>query len=193
MKKIIFSFLILAFNLNAGIHQEGIFDYKVDRLQGHALEVAKSISATGVLKKKSNGYYYLDISNEYITKIFPILILDGHLRPTDSFGSEEGAHITVVTDGEKCEGLEAEVGKEFTFEVLEFRTVTALKSYAIGPGSYHTGDRWMIAVQSPELEELRMKYGLQPLVNRHDFHISIGFEVPFNRINNFGTTPKPQR
>lgn len=188
MKRLVVLLVFLAFNLQAGIHQEGVRDYSVDQLQTHVLEIAKGLPNKGILKRKSNGYVYLDITNEYITKIFPNLILDGHLRPTDSFGSEEGAHISVISEMEKCAGIEEELGKEFTFQVKEFRTIRVRKQ--VGSISTWTGDRWMIAVESEELEELRMRYGLTPLVNQHDFHISIGFEIPFGRIYNFGEVPR---
>lgn len=184
--------LILAFSatpLMAGINQQAICDYQVDHKQAHVLEIAKSLPNRGILKKKPNGYIYLDIPNDYIFKIFPYLILDGHLRPTNSFGAEEGAHITVITDTENCL-IEEEIGQEFSFEVKELRFVESWKTSGIyGQYRHHTGDRWMIAVESPELEELRIRYGLLPLIEEHDFHISIGFEVPFNRINNFGERP----
>ncbi len=190
MRKIFLLIICFSFNLHAGIYQQAVSDYKIDNKQNHVLEIAKSLPAVGVLKMKSNGYVYLDISNEYITKIFPNLILDGHLRPTTSFGSEEGAHITVFMETENYSGLEQEIGKEFTFEVKELRTVETWKTTGLyNTYKHHTGDRWIIAVESSELEELRMRNGLSPLIDQHDFHISIGFEVPFNRINNFGERP----
>lgn len=189
MKKILALLIWLSCGLDAGIYQEAVCDYKVDQKQGHVLDIAQALPKTGVLKRKPNGYVYLDITNEYITKIFPNLILDGHLRPTDSFGSEEGAHISVITDKENYSGIEEEIGKEFSFEVKELRFVECIKILGLGREEIHTGDRWMIAIESTELEELRMRCGLPPLIEKHDFHISIGFEVPFNRINNFGERP----
>lgn len=192
MKILLIILTSLTFSLHAGINEQSLLDYKVDDKQTHVLEIAKSLPAIGVLKKKSNGYVYLDISNEYITKIFPNLILDGHLRPTASFGSEEGAHITVIKETENYSGIENEIDKEFTFEIKELRFVESWQTSKYGSFSHHIGNRWVIAVESSELEELRMRYGLSPLIEQHDFHISIGFEVPFDRINNFGERP-PQK
>ncbi len=191
MKKILILLFSLSATLHAAIYQQANADYKVDHTQNHVLEITTSLPQVGVLKMKSNGYVYLDVTNEYITKTFPNLILDGHLRPTTSFSEEEGAHITVVTDQEKCTGLEEVIGKEFQFEVKELRILPSYKAVYVGyrTEQHHTGDRWIIAVESQELEELRMKLGLPPLVNGHDFHITIGFEVPFARINNFGERP----
>ena len=190
MKKILFLLFFISLNVHGGINQQTVIDYEVDHKQSHVLEIANSLPHVGTLKQKSNGYVYLDISNEYITKIFPNLILDGHLRPTASFGSEEGAHITIIKETENSSEIEDKIGKQFTFEVKELRTVRSMKpsNYMGKPPSY-MGDRWVIAVESAELEELRMNCGLSPLVNQHDFHISIGFEVPYERINNFGERP----
>lgn len=185
---ILFKFLIFITCITT--HLYAASDYIVDQHQTHVLEIAQSLPQMGVLKKKSNGYIYLDITNEYVTKIFPNLILDGYLRPTASFESEEGAHITVMKETENCPGIEKEMGREFFFVVKELRKVPSFKKGGWnGQTSYHTGDRWMLAVEAPELEELRRCYGLSPLVDQHDFHISIGFEVPFSRINNFGERP----
>ena len=193
MRKFLLILCFVTINLQAAIYQTAVVDYEIDHKQGHVLEIAKALPQIGVLRKKSNGYVYLDVSNEYITKIFPNLILDGHLRPTDSFGSEEGAHITVCKESEDSSEIEAEIGKEFVFEVRELRTIASFKTTGVGYGGkvikYHTGDRWLIAIESPELEELRERCGLSPLIDDHDFHITIGFEVPFERINNFGERP----
>lgn len=189
MKRFFFVLTFSSMSLAAGLNQPAIQDYKIDEKQTHVLEIARSLPAIGVLKQKPNGYVYLDISNEYITKIFPNLILDGFLRPTDSFGSEEGAHISVISDKEESANIEDLLGKEFTFEVKELRFVESWNTGKYGTMMNHTGNRWMIAVEAPELEQLRMQAGLTPLMDGHDFHISIGFEVPFERINNFGKRP----
>ena len=37
---------------------------------------------------------------------------------------------------------------------------------------------WLIAVAAPELEKLRESYGLSSKLKNHDFHITIGTQVP---------------
>jgi len=164
LKIFFYIFLIgITFSLSAGIHEEAVQDYQIDTTQKHVLEIAKSLSVTGVLKIKDNGYVYLDVSNEFITKLFPNLILDGHLRPTHSFGEEEGAHITVVKDTENAVGIENEIGKVFTFTIKELRTITSSGEMQTGPFSFtkvDTGYRWVLAVESQDLEELRINCGL---------------------------------
>jgi hypothetical protein len=194
-KNVILSSILMCaviFSLTSGVYEEPVKDFDVDRNQTHVLEIAKTLPMTGILKMKSNGYVYLDVSNDYITKLFPNLILDGHLRPTNSFGKEEGSHITVVKDTENAEGIENEIGNSYTFQVKELRVITSWGPLQTNPyrcTDVVTGYRWLLAVESEELEELRINYGLSPLIDRHDFHITIGFEVPFRRINNFGQVP----
>ncbi len=194
-KNIFFSLIFTCtavFSLSSGIHEEPVKDFNIDQTQAHVLEIAKTLPMTGVLKMKGNGYVYLDVSNDYLTKLFPNLILDGHLRPTNSFGKEEGAHITVVKDTEIAEGIENDIGNSYTFQVTELRVITSWGQLKSSPNNYIdvvTGYRWVLAVESEELEKLRVDYGLSPLIDRHDFHITIGFEIPFKRINNFGQVP----
>jgi hypothetical protein len=59
----------------------------------------------------------------------------------------------------------------YTFTVMELRTVKL-------QNGKKTQKLWLIAVAAPELENLRTKYGLQPLLKGHDFHITLGTQVP---------------
>lgn len=64
-----------------------------------------------------------------------------------------------------------ELGQEFTFTVIELRTVKLNKDNKIKK-------LWLLAVDAPELEKLRESYGLSPRLKGHDFHITIGTQVP---------------
>ncbi len=37
---------------------------------------------------------------------------------------------------------------------------------------------WLLAVAAPDLEKLRESYGLSSKLKNHDFHITIGTQVP---------------
>jgi len=37
---------------------------------------------------------------------------------------------------------------------------------------------WLLAVAAPELEKLRESYGLSSRLKNHDFHITIGTQIP---------------
>jgi hypothetical protein len=53
---------------------------------------------SGVIKSTENGYIYVDIDDEFIHKLFPLLSLD-HIQMPDYFSEEKnyiGAHISLV-------------------------------------------------------------------------------------------------
>lgn len=64
-----------------------------------------------------------------------------------------------------------ELGQEFTFNVIEIRTVKFNKNNK-------AKKLWLLAVTAPELEKLRENYGLSSKLKNHDFHITIGTQVP---------------
>ncbi len=64
-----------------------------------------------------------------------------------------------------------ELGEKFSFSVQDIRSFTL-----------HTRDGWkklwVISVSAPELEALRENYGCSPKLKGHDFHITLGKQVP---------------
>lgn len=155
--------LILAFSpLAAKI------DYQVQN-QTVALKKAQSLSTTGILKQKENGFVYLDVSNEFITAILPLLDHQGEIFARPTAIRSIGAHISVFDEGEKI--MPKELGKSFSFSVNEIRNFTL-----------HTRDGlkklWVIAIESPELEQLREKYGVTAKLKGYDFHITLGKQMP---------------
>jgi hypothetical protein len=64
-----------------------------------------------------------------------------------------------------------ELVQEFTFTVMELRTVKLNKDNKVKK-------LWLLAVAAPELEKLRESYGLSSRLKDHDFHITIGMQVP---------------
>lgn len=64
-----------------------------------------------------------------------------------------------------------ELGQEYTFNIIELRTVKLNKDNKVKK-------LWLLAVSAPELEQLRVSYGLSPLLKDHDFHITIGTQIP---------------
>jgi hypothetical protein len=65
----------------------------------------------------------------------------------------------------------AEVGQEIAFRVLELRTVKLTRDNKMKK-------LWLLAVDAPELERLRESYGLSSKLKGHDFHITIGTQIP---------------
>ncbi len=69
----------------------------------------------------------------------------------------------------------AEIGQEFTFTVMELRTVKVTNNNKMKK-------IWLLAVAAPDLERLRESYGLPSLLKNHDFHITIGTQMPTIKV-----------
>jgi len=143
-------------------------DHRVEN-QPTALEQALNITSSGVLKQKESGFVYLDISNEFITQVLPLLEYPGQIRKIPTSARSLGAHISVFVEKENI--YPNELNSNFNFTIKEIRSFTM-----------HTRDGlkklWVIAADAPELEQLREKYGLPPKLSGHDFHITLGKQMP---------------
>lgn len=158
--------LSLPFSLEARI------DYRAET-QPPAVEKALTFSPQGTLKQKDNGFVYLDVDNAFIDQVVPLLDHEGRLQPLPTSELSMGAHISVFYEIEQVSP--EEIGQKFSFEVQEIRSLTLSNR-----------DKckclWMIAVHSPELESLRQKYGKSPKLKGHDYHITLGKQLPCKRI-----------
>lgn len=128
------------------------------------VEYAKAnLPQEGKLVRKSDGFVYLKVDDNYIHTLFPLLGLENKgFKEPPNFRTPEspGAHISVFNENEHI--TPEELGKTFHFEPIDIIVVrTSKKSYAV------------MQVKSPELEQLRKKYGLDPELQNHAFHISI--------------------
>lgn len=143
-------------------------DYRVED-QPIALQEAVALAGEGILKQRENGFVYLDVTNDLIKSVVPLLDYEGLLRPRPTATQSLGAHISVLHEKENI--IPEELGSSFPFFVEEIRSFTL-----------HTRDGlkklWVIAVNSPELESLREKYGCAPKLKGYDFHITLGKQVP---------------
>jgi hypothetical protein len=133
--------------------------------QEEAAKWAKiNLPQTGILKENNDGFVYLKVDDNYIHRLFPLLHLENYEEPPFFRRKDSpGAHISVFYTYETDHiGKIKELGQQFSFEIGHFKFVTS------GPNKY-----LILTVSSPQLEELRRKYGFKPLLNGHDFHISI--------------------
>lgn len=134
-----------------------------------ALEAVLNLPGEGVLVQKENGFVYLDVDNAFITESVSLIDCPGLLRPLPTSSRSLGAHISVFYEKEGISPIE--LGQRFSFDVTDIRSFTM-----------HTRDgdkrQWVIAVDSPELEQLRQSYGLKPLLKGHAYHISLGKQIP---------------
>lgn len=150
-------------------------DYQIE-FQPKVLEKAEMIEHRGILKQKDNGYLYVEVSNDFIGELLPLIDVPGRIVPPRHYLSKKGigAHISVMYENEQIEHEIWEIkelGQEYTFAVMQLRTVKLNKDNKMKK-------LWLIAVDAPELEKLRMSYGLSPKLKGHDFHITIGTQVP---------------
>lgn len=150
-------------------------DYQVEN-QPQVIEKVLQFEQKGILKQKDNGYLYVEVSKDFIAEALPLIEAQGKLVPPSHYTSKKGigAHISVINENELImnEIWEInELGKEFTFAVMELRTVKLNKGNKMEK-------LWLLAVAAPELEKLRESYGLSSKLKNHDFHITIGTQVP---------------
>lgn len=119
---------------------------------------------TGVLEEDHQGFVYLKVDDDYINKLYPLLKHRGYTKP-DYFRrpNAPGAHVSVFYIDERYRtGKIHEIGQTIPFTI---------KSLDIVPPTSH--QYIVLQIEAPELEALRKKYGLKPLLKGHDFHITI--------------------
>jgi hypothetical protein len=148
-------------------------DYQVEN-QPLVIETVLQFEQKGILKQKDNGYLYVAVSKDFIAEALPLINAQGTIVPPRHYKKGIGAHISVMYENEQImnEIWEIkELGQEFTFTVIELRTVKLYKDNKVKK-------LWLLAVAAPELEKLRESYGLLSRLKDHDFHITIGTQVP---------------
>lgn len=168
-----FAIVILTTSLVAPLFSA--VDYQVEN-QPQVIEKVFQFEQKGMLKQKDNGYLYVEVPRDFIAEALPLIDAPGKIVPPRHYTSKKGigAHISVIYENEQIlnEIWEIkELGQEFTFTVMELRTVKLNKNNKVQK-------LWLLAVAAPELEKLRENYGLTPRLKGHDFHITIGTQVP---------------
>lgn len=118
----------------------------------------------GILKEEKGGFVYLKVDDNYINQLFLMLSNPEYIKPPYFRRSDSpGAHISVFYVNERNQmGEIKEIGQKYSFKISGLASVPPKTHKYI-----------VLQVTSPELEQLRKKYGLSPLLQGHDFHISI--------------------
>lgn len=161
-----YSFFTIALLSCCSLH--GQSNYQVES-QPAALETAAALSNQGILKQKKNGFVYLDVSNDFINSIAPLIETQGRFSPSPISRRAIGAHINVFHESENI--TPEELNQTFSFEVKEIRSFTFHSRKGLKK-------LFVIAVHAPELEALREKYNRSPKIRDRDFHITIGKQMP---------------
>jgi hypothetical protein len=169
-QRIVFSlFVFFSFNAN-GLFATSIIDslftiHSPVQTDESIVQYAREhLPHTGVLQQGPDGFVYVKVDDRYIKELYPMLDLEGYVMPPYFRRPDSpGAHISVfyVFESEQIGHL-AELGRTYEFKV---------EGLAFVP--YKHPKFAVLHVSSPELEHLRQKYGFSPLLQNHDFHITI--------------------
>jgi len=141
----------------------GLTELQVDRV----MEIARdALPAYGTVQQKKNGYTYLSLDDAWVHKLYEQIASDGIRKPA-YFRSHEapGAHISIIheSEAEKLGCKVKEIGQIHMFEVTNFAVVRSrFKEF------------FVLQVKAPTLEKMREGYSLRPLLQNHEFHITIG-------------------
>lgn len=130
-------------------------------------DTVAQLSMKGHLKMNAFGLTYLDIDDNFIHQIFP-LIPDMLAMKPEYFGDDlVGAHISVIYPEEDISCYKADLNKEHDF------AVTGLFSAVLENKKYY-----VLKVKAPSLISLRRRHGLSDkLVFKNcliDLHITVG-------------------
>jgi hypothetical protein len=129
----------------------------------------------GLLKRDdTESYCYLKIHDDFIFELFPF-IKEPHLSIPDYFPPrcDTGAHISVIYPEEMPEKINVtELEQSFSFEVTGCLSISVFNKTFFA-----------LTVNSPSLEQLRLKYNLPTQLNYK------GLLVPFHIT--IATSPQP--
>lgn len=134
------------------------------------IECANTLSRQGQLAISTQRYSYLDIADDYIHQLFPILEKHCHnldIKKPDYFKKYTmGAHITVIYPEEKRVLTQQELGQTHAFQIK------GLFSGILGKREYY-----VLTVDAPSLRRLRYNHVLPDMLlfKEHliDFHITL--------------------
>jgi len=133
------------------------------------LKIARQLPPVGVLKKDKSGYVYLQLSNDYINKLYPLIICEGAKLPLPTKKASVGASITVFESSEGVNPQELEEEYDFLVKSLVSATIKSSKGLK---------REWALIVEAPALEALREKYLPSKKSSGQEFKIPICKQLP---------------
>lgn len=118
---------------------------------------------TAVLRQDAKGFVYLDVPDETLQSL-RAHCTGAHVKEPPYFKpGMAGAHVSVMLPGEVAHLRAEDIGRTFSLRYVHVDSVNR----------YH-----FVALNSPELEQLRASYRLAPrLHGDHDFHLTFGKEA----------------
>lgn len=137
------------------------------------LQTAADLPLSGKLMKSHNNLVYLDVDDDYVHRLFPLL-KDGlpentaAIKKPDYFGKESaGAHVSVIYPEENKVIQLKDLNQVHHFKIKEFVAAD------IGAKKY-----FVLLVESESLLALRRKHGLSDLLCFKgygiEFHVTVG-------------------
>lgn len=153
-------FLGLFFVVSSHLHAncEQILDYIFENLPEY-----------GTLAQDSEGFVYVDIPNDFVDKLFPMISEKGFVKPPYFGAGLHGAHISVIyaSEAKKNNIKIKESGQTIYFSPTACRIVK--------PSKWKDVDEvYIITINAPALNKLRRRYGLGETA--YPFHITIGIK-----------------
>lgn len=134
------------------------------------IDTAQCLSLKGNTQLSENNLFYLNIDDNYIHQLFPLLEATRVKKP-DYFGEKSvGAHITIIYPEENKNIKIDDLQQEHSFFIKDIVTAE------IGKKTYY-----VLLIESPSLLKLRKKYSLPELLSFKGysigFHITIGVKI----------------
>lgn len=128
---------------------------------------ASKFTPRGYLAVTPENLTYLNITDDYIHQLFPLLKDTGIQKPGYFNLHGVGAHVSVIYPEENTSIRQGDLGQEHEFEIQgAYEAILGGKKYNV------------ITVASPSLTTLRRRYDLPKMLcfkgHLIDFHITIG-------------------
>ena len=131
--------------------------------------IFENLPEYGTLTQDSEGFVYIDIPNDYVYKLFPMIGEKGFVEPPYFGPGQHGANISVIYANE---------AKENNIKIKEDGQTIYFSPKAcevVKPGKWKEVDQvYIITVDAPALNKLRKRYGLRDAA--YPFHITIGIK-----------------
>ncbi len=131
------------------------------------INMAKKIPSDGILMTTPDGFVYLKVSNDYIKKLYPLLLpylSNEEKKCIDTANIVSGSHISVFYPKDRIKHLTT-IGKNYSFTIKNVKKVSFTKLI----NHQKTKVTWyVISITVPELEQYIKKYNKDK-----SLHISI--------------------
>ena len=148
-------------------HQEKQLVFSSIKVSGLS-KILTCLPTKGFVKQATNGFLYLDIDDDYIHNVFPLLKQIDIQKP-DYFSATTdfiGAHISIIYPDELAKIASNFVGGQYSFNVVDLFSADFLNTRYFA-----------LKVQAPELLAIRERYGLPPQLQIYDYYVDFHITI----------------